>query len=72
MLKRKRTSITPVEYVISLFGSASKLARALGLTRQAVHGWTLTNGRIPSNKQIEVLQAAKRLGIGIDLSRMVG
>jgi hypothetical protein len=45
------------KYAVSLFGSVSATARAIGLTRQAVSAWKRT-GRVPS-KYVALIKKLK-------------
>lgn len=64
--------MTQSKRIIEKFGTQSKLARALigddldrlPSMRVAIHGW-LDRGFVPANRQQDVLDAARRLGIDL-------
>lgn len=55
--------------IVEKFGSVKKLADAIGVGVPAVYKWTYpkerngTGGLIPADKQLDILEAAKRLNI---------
>lgn len=59
----------PAKNIVEKFGGTKALADALGIQTSAVLKWTYpkersgTNGLIPTQKQIEIIAAAKRLGV---------
>lgn len=71
------THLTPAEVVIRAFGGVNKTARAIGRNGGAVCRWRKpkeergTNGRIPSEAQGLILQAARRLKIKITAEDLI-
>lgn len=55
-------SKNPVASLIREFGPRRVLAGEIGATEAAVHKWAL-NGRIPTEWQDKVVQAARRRGL---------
>lgn len=53
----KKTHITPVELVITMFGGVRKLAKCIGRDPAAVSRWR-KNGLVPTQVQRKVLEAA--------------
>lgn len=60
--------MSPAEKIIKKFGGARILADAIGVKPNAVHKWPYPKskggrgGLVPTDKQQDVLDAAKRLG----------
>ena len=64
--------LTPASYVIRIFGGVSNTARALKMSRYAVHHWkTRSRGRVPSSKQSLILEVAKSEGLDITTSDLI-
>lgn len=56
--------MTPVDRVISKFGSIRAVAETLGIDRSAVSLWKQT-GYVPTKRQRELLVAAREKGIDL-------
>ena len=48
---------------IALYGGASSLARALGISRSAVHQWK--DGPIPEAQKLKLIYVLKPEGLGV-------
>jgi len=63
--------MSPVDYVIKVFGGVRATARAIGRSPTAVSKWRQptdrggSGGRVPNKAQPVVLQKAKELGLDI-------
>ncbi len=66
--------MNPAQKVIKKFGGVRVLAEAIGMQTPGVYKWTYekerggTGGLIPSDKQVEVVAAAKRLNVDLSAS----
>jgi hypothetical protein len=56
--------LNPVQYVIAVFGSSERVARAIGRNRSSVSRWQ-KKGQIPTSVRMLILEIAKREGLDI-------
>ena len=63
--------LSPAALLIQKFGSQTKLADALGVRPSTIAHWVKRNGRVPSGKQREVLQAASKANIHLTPAELV-
>lgn len=66
----EKTSITPVELAIDLFGGVRKLAKAIGRDPAAVSRWK-RSGLIPTQVQRKLLTAAAERNISISAEDLI-
>lgn len=63
--------LKPAEYVIHVFGSITKAAKAIGLHKTSVHKWKRSkekrgcDGLIPTAAQQKILSIATEMGLDI-------
>ncbi|MFQ5640642.1 MAG: Cro/CI family transcriptional regulator [bacterium] len=65
---------TPYDRVVEKFGTAYRLAKALGIDVPAVYRWGYNGGAIPQEHHKKIFEAAGMLGVEItpeDLSVLV-
>ena len=62
---------TPLVYCIQQFGGVINFAQAIGRSTRQVYRWRDEGGIISAEAQTEALLAAKRLGIELDVTKLV-
>lgn len=64
--------MSPAEYVIYAFNGQTNAAKAIGISRSAVHHWTTRyRGRVPSSQLSTILSAAAMSGIDITAADLI-
>ena len=66
----EKTTITPVELTIEMFGGVRKLAKAIGRDPAAVSRWK-KSGLVPTSVQRKILEEAAERNIMITASDIV-
>lgn len=62
---------TPLVYCIQQFGGVVEFAKAIGRSTRQIYRWRNQGGLISAEGQTEAVLAAKRMGIALDVSRLV-
>ncbi len=62
---------TPLVYCIQQFGGVVNFAKAIGRSTRQIYRWRNEGGLISADAQTEAILAARRMGIDLDVSKLV-